>query len=98
MLFLEFHLSFDGAWFRRSGTFDRLLGFRLALLAREIGATLHQHVTVTAGIFGPVAVPFRGNHAADQPVEEIAIMADAVSYTHLRAHETVLDLVCRLLL
>ena len=27
----------------------------------------------------------------DQPVE-------AVSYTHLRAHETVLDLVCRLLL
>ena len=28
---------------------------------------------------------------------EIAI-AQAVSYTHLRAHETVLDLVCRLLL
>ena len=24
--------------------------------------------------------------------------SDAVSYTHLRAHETVLDLVCRLLL
>ena len=29
-----------------------------------------------------------------QAVDEI----DAVSYTHLRAHETVLDLVCRLLL
>ena len=28
---------------------------------------------------------------------EVAIMG-AVSYTHLRAHETVLDLVCRLLL
>ena len=27
-----------------------------------------------------------------------AMTADAVSYTHLRAHETVLDLVCRLLL
>ena len=27
-----------------------------------------------------------------------AIGATAVSYTHLRAHETVLDLVCRLLL
>ena len=27
-----------------------------------------------------------------------AILIDAVSYTHLRAHETVLDLVCRLLL
>ena len=25
-------------------------------------------------------------------------VGDAVSYTHLRAHETVLDLVCRLLL
>ena len=27
-----------------------------------------------------------------------ALGADTVSYTHLRAHETVLDLVCRLLL
>ena len=26
------------------------------------------------------------------------VAVDAVSYTHLRAHETVLDLVCRLLL
>ena len=26
------------------------------------------------------------------------LVADPVSYTHLRAHETVLDLVCRLLL
>ena len=30
--------------------------------------------------------------------KEIAEMLNAVSYTHLRAHETVLDLVCRLLL
>ena len=29
---------------------------------------------------------------------EFALDAGAVSYTHLRAHETVLDLVCRLLL
>ena len=28
----------------------------------------------------------------------ISLSGDAVSYTHLRAHETVLDLVCRLLL
>ena len=27
-----------------------------------------------------------------------ALLTAAVSYTHLRAHETVLDLVCRLLL
>ena len=31
-------------------------------------------------------------------VQAIRSCADAVSYTHLRAHETVLDLVCRLLL
>ena len=29
---------------------------------------------------------------------DVARIHDAVSYTHLRAHETVLDLVCRLLL
>ena len=33
-----------------------------------------------------------------EDAETIAWLAEAVSYTHLRAHETVLDLVCRLLL
>ena len=32
----------------------------------------------------------------DQPFH--GLLGDPVSYTHLRAHETVLDLVCRLLL
>ena len=31
-------------------------------------------------------------------IRETATVFNAVSYTHLRAHETVLDLVCRLLL
>ena len=35
---------------------------------------------------------------ADQIASEKALTDDTVSYTHLRAHETVLDLVCRLLL
>ena len=47
---------------------------------------------VVVGILAPVIAPFDPTeiHARDglQPV----------SYTHLRAHETVLDLVCRLLL
>ena len=34
----------------------------------------------------------------DIQASELIITAGAVSYTHLRAHETVLDLVCRLLL
>ena len=36
-----------------------------------------------------------GPHDAEQ---EETITGESVSYTHLRAHETVLDLVCRLLL
>ena len=33
-----------------------------------------------------------------QLVDQLRVYAEPVSYTHLRAHETVLDLVCRLLL
>ena len=36
--------------------------------------------------------------SAEATQEEIMRLATPVSYTHLRAHETVLDLVCRLLL
>ena len=43
-------------------------------------------------IFGPVARELR-----DKGYMKIISLAP-VSYTHLRAHETVLDLVCRLLL
>ena len=35
---------------------------------------------------------------ADQHELAVRLGNDAVSYTHLRAHETVLDIVCRLLL
>ena len=38
----------------------------------------------------------RGGEPHDD--DEDAAALEAVSYTHLRAHETVLDLVCRLLL
>ena len=59
----------------RSGLY-RFLFLLLARSAREIGAALHQHVTVTAGILGPAAVPLRGNHATHQAIEKIAIVAD----------------------
>ena len=36
--------------------------------------------------------------ALDHPVQSVWNCIAAVSYTHLRAHETVLDIVCRLLL
>ena len=45
-----------------------------------------------AGILGKLATQRRGEQA------KVARRRVPVSYTHLRAHETVLDLVCRLLL
>ena len=44
---------------------------------------------------------FRGENGQNQPglaVQNIDKEIGHVSYTHLRAHETVLDLVCRLML
>src|SRR5665811_45114 len=39
-----------------------------------------------------------GVHVLDVRLLEMPPYLESVSYTHLRAHETVLDLVCRLLL
>src|SRR5665811_2468334 len=39
-----------------------------------------------------------GHGEASAPADSATLQLVAVSYTHLRAHETVLDLVCRLLL
>ena len=47
---------------------------------------------------GDSAAPHDGARPADAPGGVPGGWAAAVSYTHLRAHETVLDLVCRLLL
>src|SRR5665811_2497561 len=45
------------------------------------------HVAVVVVVSGP-----------GHPMEGLCARLEPVSYTHLRAHETVLDLVCRLLL
>ena len=45
-----------------------------------------------------VAEQFTGLKGVIVPIEETIKGFNTVSYTHLRAHETVLDLVCRLLL
>ena len=46
----------------------------------------------------PVAIGLNCALGAEQLRPYVAALGKAVSYTHLRAHETVLDLVCRLLL
>ena len=45
-----------------------------------------------------VFLVFFGGAPNEAPVADAAQINDAVSYTHLRAHETRHDLVCRLLL
>ena len=40
----------------------------------------------------------RGLKPRARIIADVVVGTDPVSYTHLRAHETVLDLVCRLLL
>ena len=50
-------------------------------------------VLARPGIFGASITAFD-----DTAARKVPGVRDAVSYTHLRAHETVLDLVCRLLL
>ena len=46
-----------------------------------------------------LTVELPDDFALNQPLAHFALAAlEPVSYTHLRAHETVLDIVCRLLL
>ena len=51
-----------------------------------------------AGSVGLMACVAVGRTSVGGAATQAARRAAAVSYTHLRAHETVLDLVCRLLL
>ena len=59
--------------------------YKRQLLGEEAVGAAHAHRPLEPGV-------------EDAHVLLEAPRADAVSYTHLRAHETVLDLVCRLLL
>ena len=49
-------------------------------------------------VHGRHSAPKMSRNDGGVPVEAERPSFDPVSYTHLRAHETVLDLVCRLLL
>jgi hypothetical protein len=46
------------------------------LLPRQIRPALRQHVAIAAGVFDPAAVSLRHDHAIDEPVEKIPIVAD----------------------
>ena len=60
-----------------------------------------QEVTIDQQFIEFIAKNLVDNEAdvrVERLVDERGVLLTPVSYTHLRAHETVLDLVCRLLL
>ena len=64
-----------------------------------IARALVQRTTRTIGmVMSDISDPFFGEMVKDAEVFFRSRGYNPVSYTHLRAHETVLDLVCRILL
>src|SRR5665811_2152014 len=59
---------------------------------RDLLTLVAHHLSATRNL------PRYGRHHAQRTSPRTADVTAPVSYTHLRAHETVLDLVCRLLL
>src|SRR5665811_2448815 len=83
----------------RRGTSTRALWFRgrshgACMLSAARRATQHERAA-REQLPGPCDVVV---HLRDELLDGLEADHRAVSYTHLRAHETVLDLVCRLLL
>ena len=65
----------------------------------ECGVAEQNMMSLGAGLALAGKIPFIASFAVFNPGRTLdQLRVAAVSYTHLRAHETVLDLVCRLLL
>ena len=59
---------------------------------------IRDRVQTATGFNMAEAQAFGDTQPRAMPLQVLDYSAGSVSYTHLRAHETVLDLVCRLLL
>ena len=67
-----------------------------AITATKAHTPLRSKLVLTLLLAG--ALLTMGAKWAEKPIESLASISGAVTYTHLRAHETVLDHVCPLLL
>src|SRR5665811_2493106 len=77
--------------------------YRLDLVATAPSVAYRVHLTdhTVVEIRSPADLPDVGliDHLDEPLIKALVVVpTESVSYTHLRAHETVLDLVCRLLL
>ena len=71
---------------------------RLTIEAMRDAKVLNRLNIVTDGVAALAYLHREGPYAGATVPDVILLDLNPVSYTHLRAHETVLDLVCRLLL
>ena len=82
---------------------DNLEGLREQVAEATEIAELKLRITSRVQLMGSALDDFQAREAQlrlefEQQTAAMRVRIQAVSYTHLRAHETVLDLVCRLLL
>ena len=84
------------------------IGFFFLMIRRPPRSTLDRasaasdvykrQAALRLGLVAGLEAQPEGHVLGHRLVREQGVALEAVSYTHLRAHETVLDLVCRLLL
>src|SRR5450756_2677855 len=86
-----------------AGNAERILAWTATAAEAGAGLVAFSEMTITGYPIEDLALRDSFARAADQALDDVVTGLserglDAVSYTHLRAHETRHDLVCRLLL
>ena len=95
---LETQLSADRFVYEEGGGFSQNPPTSNAKDSGEPKVTYYTPVGYAPATAGPLTIKKVAHPVETGKGSANRIRVDAVSYTHLRAHETVLDLVCRLLL